>query len=374
MNADLSARIDHIRSIDFFDTKSHSIDNDRIEGLKKQIGVTRLACVTQLDRINLPVFYAIRPSSRCPSAAYSSGKAFARRNALLGALFESYERWAAEHSDLIISASLKSLFSQEALKECQVFQPEEIPATEAIRWSIGLHLITKQAVLMPTYIVEFPSNFPRAGVFTTTGLASHSSYIGATANGLLECLERHFVARFTLDFLFRIEPDYFSPEANGLAETLNRERIELHVFSLRRGPALSVVYAYAYDHWLEYPQLHCSGFAAAFDTAEAIDKALLEVAQSRIAFITGLRDDVAAIVEPKSFDSRMVNRQREWLNSLRSVERRLPKERREKRDLVVDLQRLLGSGALRNPLIFPLRQAHCFPAVRVLVPELVDCA
>jgi ribosomal protein S12 methylthiotransferase accessory factor len=373
LNAELPRIIDHIRSLDVFDDSVSGVEHGRIEALRQQIAVTRVGCVTQLDRIGIPVYYAVRPDCACPSAAYSSGKAFTDRNAALGALFESYERWAAERPAVSISASLRSLAGHEALKECLIFQPDDIPETSCIRWAAGLHLATRQIVLMPSCFVEFPPGPPGAGVFTTTGLAAHPVPVHATANGLLECVERHFAATFTLQSLLRVEMASFSQQAIGLAETLAREHIELHVFAIAQTPAFSVAYAYAYDHWLEWPQLQCSGFAAGFNLADAIDKAVLEVAQSRAAFMTGLRDDVAASVAPKSFDDRMVNRQREWRDALRAIDRTAPGGQAARQDIAGGLRRLLGSPALNNPLIFPLQQAQSFPAVRVVVPEFVDC-
>src|SRR5262245_10401994 len=77
-------------------------------------GVTRLADSTGLDRIGLPNWYAVRPSALCPTAIIASGKGPSRQLAILSALYEAFERWAAESSaGAVISASvdqLKQLF------------------------------------------------------------------------------------------------------------------------------------------------------------------------------------------------------------------------------------------------------------------------
>ena len=58
------------------------------------MGITRLADLTGLDRIGVPVFAAIRPNSR--SVATSQGKGLTADAARAGALMEAVERWHAE--------------------------------------------------------------------------------------------------------------------------------------------------------------------------------------------------------------------------------------------------------------------------------------
>ena len=58
------------------------------------MGITRLADLTGLDRIGVPVFAAVRPNSR--SVATSQGKGLSRDAARVGALMEAVESWHAE--------------------------------------------------------------------------------------------------------------------------------------------------------------------------------------------------------------------------------------------------------------------------------------
>lgn len=59
-----------------------------------RMGITRLANVTGLDSIGLPVYTAIRPNSR--SLATSQGKGFDADSAKASARMESIETWHAE--------------------------------------------------------------------------------------------------------------------------------------------------------------------------------------------------------------------------------------------------------------------------------------
>src|SRR4051794_8815571 len=62
-------------------------------------GVTRLADITGLDRIGVPVFHAVRPLSR--ALAVSQGKGFTSVAAQIGALMESVESAYAERFDRV---------------------------------------------------------------------------------------------------------------------------------------------------------------------------------------------------------------------------------------------------------------------------------
>ena len=66
----------------------------RIEAEKHRFGITRIAVVTGLDRIGIPVALATRPNSR--SVAVSQGKGLDPPSAKVSAVMESIEAWHAE--------------------------------------------------------------------------------------------------------------------------------------------------------------------------------------------------------------------------------------------------------------------------------------
>jgi hypothetical protein len=67
----------------------------RLRPHKHQFGITRIAVVTGLDRIGIPVALATRPNSR--SVAVSQGKGLTLAAAKVSALMEAIELWHAEH-------------------------------------------------------------------------------------------------------------------------------------------------------------------------------------------------------------------------------------------------------------------------------------
>src|SRR3989337_2772973 len=71
--------------------------------LLPRIGVTRIANITDLDRVGIPVFSAIRPSAAAGAISTYSGKGFTETNARISAIMESFERCLAEQPEVSIN-------------------------------------------------------------------------------------------------------------------------------------------------------------------------------------------------------------------------------------------------------------------------------
>src|SRR3954452_18760347 len=63
--------------------------------LMPRLGITRLANITGLDTVGIPVYVAIRPNAR--SLSTSQGKGLDADSAQASALMESIETWHGEH-------------------------------------------------------------------------------------------------------------------------------------------------------------------------------------------------------------------------------------------------------------------------------------
>ena len=366
--------LDRISKIDFFrPSRGEACDAD-LERLIEAIEITRIASTTGLDRLGVPTAYCVRPAALHPCAAYSSGKAFDARGAELSAVFECYERWAAERPAFCLDASLDDLIEYSRNEDLIVLEPSDVDAARTIRWALGRSFGATKYAAIPACYVEFPPLAADDRKFTTTGLAAHVTFAEAARNALLECVERDRTAALTCTNIVRVGAENCSEPARRLAETFAREEIELHTFVIGSDPHFKTVYCYAYDHWLGLPQSHCSGFGASTRLAIAIEKAMLEVVQSRAAMISGLRADVGGLVSQGIHNYRKISEHREWLEKLRSV---APVLDGRFSAVVADeaLPDVLASMAsLRlTPLVFPLRTAVGFPAVRAFVPELDDC-
>ncbi len=92
----------------------------RLKPYLSEMGITRLANVTGLDRVGIPVVMAMRPNSR--SVAVSQGKGVDLEAAKASALMESVETWHAERIALpTLYGSVADLSGEAALADLEMF-------------------------------------------------------------------------------------------------------------------------------------------------------------------------------------------------------------------------------------------------------------
>ena len=102
-----------------------------------RMGITRLANITGLDRIGIPVAIAVRPNSR--SVSVSQGKGYDLPQAMASALMEACEGFHAEEIGQSRRAAYRDLVQTETVLDpgslCPGIQPFDIGA--AISWTEG---------------------------------------------------------------------------------------------------------------------------------------------------------------------------------------------------------------------------------------------
>ena len=105
----------------------------RLRPLLPLMGITRLADVTGLDRIGVPVFQAIRPLSR--SVSVSQGKGLSPDAARASALMEAVETWHAER----IERPLRLARERDLAQAARVIDTGRLPAASRVarrsRWT-----------------------------------------------------------------------------------------------------------------------------------------------------------------------------------------------------------------------------------------------
>ena len=120
-----------------------------IEPRKHLFGITRVADVTGLDRVGIPVAIAIRPSAR--SVAVSQGKGIDLASAKVSALMEAIEVWHAENIEApLVLASIADV----AGRSCEVARLPLVagsprPDHARLLWIAGHDLVSGQSKLVP---------------------------------------------------------------------------------------------------------------------------------------------------------------------------------------------------------------------------------
>jgi ribosomal protein S12 methylthiotransferase accessory factor len=266
------------------------------------MGITRLANLTGLDDIGLPVYTAIRPNSR--SLATSQGKGFDTDSAKASALMESIETWHAEH----VTHPLRWDSYWSLAETAAVVDVTELPRLEGRElrldyprlWVEGYDLMRRQAMWVPYEAVTIncvsPPGHTATFCVSTNGLASDNHLLEAIVHGLCEVIERDAEALWRLTDDLR-QLDLATVDDPACAQTLallDRAGAHAAAWDLTTDTRIPV-YGCAI---LEPPDRPTGrglgvyyGFGCHLSPGVALMRALSEAVQTRVTYISGSRDD-----------------------------------------------------------------------------------
>lgn len=264
-----------------------------LENACASAGITRVADLTQMDCLGVPVCQAIRPKSK--NYVVSQGKGGDIQSARISAIMESLEFFHGEN----IKSDLEE--DVEVLKPILPYDIYELPRigdsdpkkSLTISWSAMLNVINGHHSFFPwdSINLDFTINKP-CSIFrsTSNGFCGGESDESALRHGYLEVLERHILA--TGDKV-RIKIDA------SVCDILPRECKSIMDYGFKMA-------VYAYESIIKIPTfkvviyspaegLAFSGTCCDPDVEIALRKAYYEAAQSRLTHITGSRDDLTYI-------------------------------------------------------------------------------
>ncbi len=344
-------------------------------------GVTRLANITGLDRIGIPIFSAVRPTAAEGAVSVYSGKGLTETLAKISAIMESFERYSAEFRN---EKTVKGNYSQisrefNALDPRSLILPRDLPYSEdvVLRWVWGYDILKEEEILVPVSAVFHPYT-PLGDLHlfrtNTNGLASGNTIEEAILHGLMEVIERDAwsLAELSKSGGKVISTD--SPLVNGLIEKFRNAGVEILLRDITSDLKIPVVAAVSDDVVLKDPALLTIGFGAHSEPEVACIRAILEVAQSRLVQIQGAREDTikAEIMRRAGYD-RMKRINRHWFERNDEIElKELSGFSTEdiKEDIELTLSLLRKRGFERVIVVDLTRKELGVPTVRVIVPGL----
>ena len=270
-----------------------------------RIGLTRLADITGLDRIGIPVVLSVRPNAGY--LALDAGKGVTLEAARVSAAMECLER---HHAETIVLPVLRCSY-EELSQVYPVIPLAQLPLTKHSlfsprlreQWVLGWDIMSDQESAVPAGMVPMDRfKYGRADLvpFQTgsNGLASGNHLLEALESGLLEVIERdavtcHMVAlRHGATSIPRIRLDTIaSPLVQGLLQRFEAAGVAPLLFDCRVDTGVPVFMAYIYDRLVRHIGV-CRGYGAHLHPEIAMARALTEAAQSRLVYIAGSRDDM----------------------------------------------------------------------------------
>ncbi len=262
-------------------------------------GITRVAEVTALDRIGIPVFQAIRPGSR--NLSVSQGKGATREAARVSAVMEALELWCAEDLGALpqASATLREMDYANPIPVAALPWVEGAAVLDAapIPWVPATSLSTGRRAWLPRQLLEVDFSVPetlRPRMFyaSSNGLASGNCREEALLHALCELVERHALYQARREPAWRRAIDPASVDDPACRQALDAMagagmKVGLFDITWEVGVASFVVDLVAADLpnvWL--------GAGTHPSPAVALSRALTEAAQSRLAYVSGARDDL----------------------------------------------------------------------------------
>ena len=266
-------------------------------------GVTRLADITWLDSIGIPVFQAIRPWSR--GLSVHQGKGETPLAASLGALMEAVESHLAEtFAGLIVRCSFSDLPPAERAPTVGDFASDRAtppPDDEPLDWTKALTVADGEPFWLPFDVVSL--DFSRDGDLrldrSSNGLACRFEAREASLIGLLEVIERDAVADFRASTPWRRATRRIDPSSCGsawldaLQRRLDGAGIVMRLYDAPSVVALPTIVCELSEAAARgLPRGLVLGFACHLDPDTALRRAVLEAVQSRLTAIAAVRDDI----------------------------------------------------------------------------------
>ena len=281
--------------------KTVEINEDKL----KTVGITRVADITDLDRIGMPVFTAIRPTAEDGAISIYGGKGISKDHAKASAMMEGFERYSAEkqENDDTIFATPNEIgekgdyIEPKSLNLPQKFEKADLGDTK-FEWNLAHDIITGNDYYVLSNAVFHPYNHDSdvESLFksNTNGLASGNVLEEAILHGIFEVIERDAWSIFEMTHKNYSQINIDSIESDLINEIIDKfesQGIKIKLMDFTADINIPTIAASADDTVTRDAGLLTLGIGTHLDPEVAILRALTEVAQSRATQINGARED-----------------------------------------------------------------------------------
>ena len=368
------------------DTQRASPLNETLARIEPKIpaaGITRVADITNLDRIGIPVFSCIRPTAEDGAITIYNGKGATVEESKISAIMEGIERYCAEVHDRIIERGYyHELFGRGRIVDPNdLILPPEADPNQILPWVGGFDIANDEPVLVPAQVVFHPLSQKYRPLFRTgtNGLASGNTMEEAIFHALAEVIERD--AWSLVEASRNSGPEVVNiddPLINGTQKKFTDAKVEVTIRDITSDIGIPTMAAVADDVLLKDPMLLTMGMGTHTSARIAVMRALTEVAQSRLTQIHGAREDttVAQVRKRLGYD-RTKRMNAYWFKDNGEVDyRTIPSCDSDDfvKDILLMIKHLNKQGLDRVIVVDLTRDEIGIPVVRVVVPGLESYA
>jgi len=361
-----------------------------ITPLMARAGITRVANVTGLDTIGIPVIAVYRPNSR--SLAVFQGKGLDLDAARASGVMEAIESYHAEH----VTAPLRLASWNELQTSAKVVNVSALPRLSVSTfhpdrqtlWIEGRDLATDAATWLPYEMVHSNFSLPLptgsgSFVMSSNGLASGNHLLEATSHAICELVERDANALWSaaggaarndlrLD-LSTVDDD----DCQQIRARLRRAGVAVAVWNTTSDVGLAAFRCVVVDREANHLQQRYFAFGSGCHPVRSVAllRALTEAVQCRLTYIAGARDDASRDFFERARNPDRVARLREQVEQCEDAGsdfRNVPTfDSLDFRDDVDHERACLAQVGLSEVVAVDLTlPAFNIPVVRVVIPGL----
>ena len=364
----------------------------RLKPILREFGITRLANITGLDTIGIPVWTVVRPLGL--SLSVSQGKGVTHELATVSGIMESIEVFHAEQRRP--PPTIRDLF--ECNRDSSFISPHrltirsdaDVSDGRPIPWLKGEDLFEGSQKWIPAELLDLDfSKREEHPVFlkSSNGLASGNTRTEAIVHGLCEVIERDQVS------FWSVEQDDLNPSGRRrvilqsirdpvcqpLVEKCLSAGLEVLIWHTTINIDIPVFTCTLIDRRnnTPYPQ-QASGYGCHPIATIALARAITEAAQSRVTHISGLREDLTWARYREEFLCETDNNKAALakmaeqpatvdFGKLCADSGSMPLDMQS---LLQEILKRLGNANLRSAIIVDLAENELFSVVFVCVPDL----
>lgn len=361
----------------------------RVRPLMAVMGITRIANITGLDRLGIPVVTVCRPNSR--SLSVSQGKGLDLPSARVSGLMEAVETYHAEHITLPLTlATYNELRFSHPLVDVTRLPRLSVGSFHPnlrLLWIEGHELLGHTPMWLPFELVHTDFTVPLpsgSGSFlmSSNGLASGNHLLEAISHGICEVIERDATTLWHLRSdgeRHRTRLDLDSVDDPGCREVLEkyeRAGVDVAVWETTSDVGLPAFFCMTAEHSPEphRPLFPTTGAGCHPARQVALLRALTEAAQVRATLISGSRDDLGVARHYEAL------REPALWSRVHQVMRREPVRRFHEaptfesasfdEDVAWELAHLADAGLEQVAVVDLTQPAFGIPVVRVVIPGL----
>ncbi|WP_170415749.1 YcaO-like family protein [Ruegeria atlantica] len=276
-----------------------------VQPFLREMGITRIANLTGLDRIGLPTVMVARPNSR--SVAVSLGKGLSLQAAQASGVMEAIESWHAER----VSLPQRLARYTDLIDEVDVVDVDRLPRVIGAQfdpnrnmlWVEGRDLNRQHACWVPLEMVDTdytaaPLAGQRAFPRTTNGLASGNNVAEASCHAICELIERDATTLWShRPKTARLDPETIDDSrCQEAIEMVSNANLEIGLWNTTSDIGIASFRCVICESGGQPGHIGI-GDGCHPDRAIALLRAVTEAAQTRLTYISGARDDL----DPEEF-------------------------------------------------------------------------